>query len=154
MMEPLSITTGVLASLGVCTKVGWQLKRLHDSTKIVDTTVEALIADVDSIAKVLDALQETVNITRASSFQETGHIGTHWRNLSKSIHDGQDVLENLHSLLERVGKTTTVLNKPRMQLRFYLAEDELGSLRQRLQSYRDTVQLSLTTVILYGPINH
>ncbi|KAK5124667.1 hypothetical protein LTR85_001380 [Meristemomyces frigidus] len=152
MPDPLSITTGVLTLIGTCGNVGWQLKQFHGAAKIVDTTIEALLADVESITKVLDALQETVRVTRSSTLQETGHIGNHWRNLSKSIADGQNVLEHLQSLLERVGKTTTRLNKPRMQLRLYLAEDELSMLRQRMQAYRDTVQLSLTTVILWHQI--
>nr|OQO23764.1 hypothetical protein B0A51_10146 [Rachicladosporium sp. CCFEE 5018] len=149
MSDPLSITTGVLTVLGVCTKVGWQLNQFQGAAKVVDTTVETLKADIDGIVKVLQALEETIRVTRASAFEETGHIGTHWRNLSTSIADGKDVLDNLHSLLERVAKKTTLLNRPRMQLRYQLAEDQLDMLQRRLRSWRDTIQLSLCIVILW-----
>ncbi|OQO04172.1 hypothetical protein B0A48_10782 [Cryoendolithus antarcticus] len=149
MPEPLSIATGVLTVLGVCTKVGWQLNQFQGAAKVVDTTVEALKADIDGIVKVLQALEETIRLTRASAFEETGHIGTHWRNLSTSIADGKDVLDNLLSLLERVAKKTTLLNRPRMQLRYQLAEDQLDMLQKRLRSWRDTIQLSLCIVILW-----
>lgn len=148
MPDPLSITTGVLAILGVCAKVGWQLNQFQDAAKVVDTTVEALKDDVNGIVRVLNALQETIRVSRASAFQETGHIGTHWRNLSTSISDGKDVLDNLESLLEHVAKKTTLLNRPRMQLRYQLAEDQLAVLQLRLKSWRDTIQLSLCIVIL------
>jgi len=148
MAEPLSIITGVSSVLGVCVNVGWQLNEFRGAAKVVDATVEGLKADVDGIAKVLDALTETVRTSRSSTFQETGQIGTHWRNLSTSIRDGKDILEDMLTLLERIGKTRTVLNRPRMQLRYQLQGDKLTALRQRLQSYRDTIQLSLSIVIL------
>jgi hypothetical protein len=147
-MDPLSITTGVVTLLGICGKVAWQLKQFSDAARAVDNTVVALEADVNGLAKVVDALQETVRVTRATNFQETGHIGTHWRNLCASVTDGQDILDNLHSVLDKIGKQCGVLNRPRMQLRMHLAGDQLALLRQRLQSHRDCMQLSLSTVIL------
>ena len=148
MADPLSITTGVLTLLGICGKVGWQLRQFHGAAKVVDSTIEALTVDVDNLTKVLEALKDTVNVTRAGRFEETGHIGTHWRNLSNSIASGQDVLDKLGALLERIGRETNLLSKPRMQLRFYLAADEFSRWQQRLQGYRDTIQLSMTTVLL------
>lgn len=148
MPDPFSITTGVVGLLRACASVGWHLKEFQSAAKVVDKTVEGLVTDLDRLCKVLNALQETARIIRGSDFQETGHIGTLWRELGASMAVGKEILEDFQTLLGEVGKRTGVLNKPRMQLRYYIAVTELESLRQRLRSLKDTVQLNLSTIVL------
>ena len=149
MVEPLSITTGVLSLLGVCFNVGVELKRFRDGVAVVNATVDGLLRDVSGLEQVLESMKETFD--RANNrhpSQATGHIGNHWKNLSRSLQDGQNTLIRLQELLEGVNKSVTLLDGPRRQLRFNSAAEQIVAFRQQIQSYRDALQLSLQTIIL------
>jgi hypothetical protein len=149
MADPLSITTGVLALLGTCITVAGTIKDFHDGVAIVDIKVKGLLSDVESFAQVLRMMRDTLEEEKVqSSLQATGHIGNHWANLSKSIKDGQNTLVQLLSTIERVNKSVGVLDGARRHLRLKGAMDEIGIFQQQIRSYRDTIQLSLQTVIL------
>lgn len=148
-MDPLSITAGTLSLLGVCAKVGWGLKTFRDGAALADTRVTSLLTDVESFTNVLQLMKDTFEQkTVQSSLQETGHIGSHWRNLAASIRDGSKTLEQLEQLLEKVNKSVRVLDGPRKHLRLLEATDEIVMYQEQIRSYRDTLQLSLQTVIL------
>jgi hypothetical protein len=83
-----------------------------------------------------------------SSLHVTGHIGNHLRNISTLIKDGQNTLAQLQGTLDRVNKSVSVLNGARKNLRLKGAFDEIGMFKQQVRSYRDTIQLSVQTVIL------
>lgn|SRR5271156_4411948 len=149
MVEPLSITTGVLSLLGVCFNVGVELKRFRDGVAVVNTTVDGLLHDVSGLEQVLESMKETFDqANNPHHSQATGHIGNHWKNLSRSLQDGQNTLIRLQELLEGVNKSVTLLDGPRRQLRFNSAAEQIVAFRQQIQSYRDALQLSLQTIIL------
>jgi hypothetical protein len=83
-----------------------------------------------------------------SSLQSTGHIGNHWASLSISIQDGQNTLIQLQSTLDKVNKSVSVLDGARKHIRLQGATQEITMFQQQVRSYRDTIQLSLQTVIL------
>jgi hypothetical protein len=96
MVDPLSITTGILGLLTACVKIGGELKKFHDGAAIADTTVKGLLNDVESFAQVLLPMKDTLEQPKVqSSLQATGHIGNHWSNLTRSIQDGQNMLVQL-----------------------------------------------------------
>jgi hypothetical protein len=148
-MEPLSITAGVLALLGACIKAGTALKDFYDGAAIADTKVKGLLTDVESFAQVLRLMKDTLDQENIqSSFQSTGHIGNHWNNLLTSIRDGQSTLLQLQETIEKVNKSVSLLDGPRKHLRLKGAADEIAVFQQQIRSYRDTLQLSLQTVML------
>jgi hypothetical protein len=149
MVEPLAITTGVLSLLGVCFSVGVELKRFRDGVAVVNTTVDGLLHDVSGLEQVFESMKGTFDqANNPHSSQATGHIGNHWKNLSRSLQDGQNTLIRLQELLEGVNKSVTLLDGPRRQLRFNSAAEQIVAFRQQIQSYRDALQLSLQTIIL------
>lgn len=149
MADPLSITAGVLGLLGICVKVGSALKDFHDGADIADAKVKGLLTDVESFTQVLHLMKDTFGQERIqASFQATGHIGNHWNNLSISINDGQNTLLQLQETLEKVNKSVSILDGARKHLRLKGASEEIGIFQLQVRSYRDTLQLSLQTVIL------
>lgn len=149
MTDPLSITTGVIALLGTCVTVAGAIKDFYDGAAIVDVKVNGLLSDVESFTQVLRMMKDTLEEDKVkSSLQATGHMGSHWTNLSKSIKDGQNTLIQLQSTLDRVNKSVGVLDGARKHLRLKGAMDEITMFQQQIRSYRDTIQLSLQTVIL------
>ena len=83
-----------------------------------------------------------------ASLQATGHIGSHWIKLSKSIKDGQSTLVKLQDTVDRVNKRVGILDGARKHLRLKAAMGEIIMFQQQIRSYRDTIQLSLQTIIL------
>jgi hypothetical protein len=148
-MDPLSITTGVLGLLATCVKVGSGLKEFYDGASFADTKIKGLLTDVESFTQVLRLMKDIFEQEQIqASFQATGHIGTHWKTLSTSIQDGQGTLSKLQETLERVNKSVNVLDGPRKHLRLKGASEEIGNYQLQIRSYRDTLQLSMQTVIL------
>lgn len=149
MADPLSIAAGVLAFTSACVKVGVELRTFHEGAAIADTAVKGLLTDVESLTQVLNMMKDTLEQPNVqSSLQQTGHIGNHWENLSKSIEDGQDTLRSLQETLERVNKNVSLLDGQRKHLRLKSASGEIAIYQQQIRTYRDTLQLSLQTVIL------
>jgi hypothetical protein len=148
-MDPLTITTGVLALLGTCLQTALALKDFYDGADIADTKVKGLLTEVESFTQVLRMMKETLEQENIkSSLQATGHIGNHWNNLATSITDGQNTLLQLQQTLERVNRSVSAFDGARKHLRLKSAADEIATYQQQIRSYRDTLQLSLQTVIL------
>ncbi|RFU27249.1 hypothetical protein B7463_g9089, partial [Scytalidium lignicola] len=151
MADPLSITTGVVGLLATCVQVGAAIKDFHDGAALADVKVKGLLSDVENFSQVLSIMKATLEEDQVyASLQATGHIGNHWGNLSRSIKDGQNTLDKLQSTLEKVNKGVNVLNGARKPLRFKWASEEIEIFQQQVRAYRDTIQLSLQTVILWN----
>jgi hypothetical protein len=148
-MDPLSITTGVLGLLGTCINVGSTLKAFYDGASFADTKVKGLLTDVESFTQVLQLMKNTFEQDQIqSSIETTSHISAHWVFLATSIQDGQNTLLQLQETLERVNKSVSVLAGARKHLRLKSASEEIGSYQLQIRSYRDSLQLSLQTMIL------
>jgi hypothetical protein len=148
-MDPLSITTGVLGLLGTCVKVGSTLKDFYDGASFADTKVKGLLTDVESFTQVLRLMQNTFEQNQIrSSIETAGHISNHWVFLAASIQDGQNTLLQLQETLGRVNKSVNVLDGARKHLRLKSASEEIGNYQLQIRSYRDSLQLSLQTMIL------
>lgn len=149
MADPLSITSGVLALLGTCISVVGAINDFHDGATVVNLKVKGLLSDVESFAQVLRMIKDTLEEEKVkSSLQATGHMGNHWNNLSATIKDGQNTLGQLQNTLDKINKSVSVLDSARKHLRLKGATQEITMFQQQIRSYRDTIQLSLQTVIL------
>jgi len=149
MADPLSIAAGVIGVLTACVQVGTALKDFYDGSAIAESKVKGLLIDVESFHQVLKLMKDTLEQDQVqSSLQATGHIGNHWASLSACLRDGQDTLLQLQDKLNKVNKSVGVLDGPRKHLRLKGAMEEIGVFQQQIRSYRDTMQLSLQTVIL------
>ncbi|KAK5739190.1 GTP-binding protein Rho1 [Elasticomyces elasticus] len=151
MPEPLSIATGVASLLKVTWTVGVELKAFRDGVKIVSAKLDGLVKDVEGLKSVLESMQVTFeNITAVHG---TGHIGSHWQNIAQALEDGGELVGQLREELAKVNKTTTFLDGPRKQLRLNMATETIAAHRVSIQSYRDALQLSLQTVILWNQVS-
>lgn len=149
-MDPLSITTGVLALLGVCYNVGTGLKKLYDDIEAVDETVAAIIEDVKALTKVLNTMKTSFDGVAGPL---TGHVGAHWENIYSSLKDGNEALEGLYEVVKEVSRETSVLSGTRKQMRLKSAEGKIGLFRNQIQSFRDTLQLSMQALILWNQVS-
>jgi uncharacterized protein YoxC len=149
MCDPFSLTTGVIALLGTCIKVGTVLNDFYDAIANADAKINGLRGTVQGFIQVLTLMKDTLEQKEIkSSLSTTGHINNHWNHLSASIKDGHETLSELRDLLEKVSRSVSVLNEPRKHARLQKAAQEIGVYQQRIQHYTDTLQLSIQTVIL------
>jgi chromosome segregation ATPase len=150
-MDPLSITTSVLALLGICVSVCSQLRKVKHGAGEAKARIGALLNDVDNLRHVLQAMEATLDDLEAKDiFQNTGHIGAHWHSLHRSLDDGRNTLVELEEMLTKLDKETLVLDGARRYLRLKESTEAIAEYRQHVQSYRDAIQFSLQTVTLYG----
>jgi hypothetical protein len=153
-MEPLSITTGTLALLGVCISVCVQLRKIKVGAGEAKARVGGLLSDVDNLRHVLQSLEATLDDLEARDlFQTTGHIGAHWQSLSRSLNDGRDTLTGLEEMLTRLNRDVSVLDGTRRYLRMRESAEKIVDYRQHVQSYRDAIQFSLQTITVYNHLS-
>lgn len=148
-MDPFSITASIVTLIQVSAQVTVLVKRFRDEVSVVDTTLDGILNDVDAFEQVLRSMKETFAQEEIQvDVQSTGHVGSHWKNLARSLSDGESTLDQLRSLLTSVNKSTSFLDAPRKQLRLKSAITQISGFREQIQSYRAALQLSLSTVIM------
>jgi hypothetical protein len=149
-MDPLTIVSSSLALAKLCSLVGWELKKFIDGTKLVGTAINALSHDVQSFEKILEQMKDTVNDPKVkASLVQSGHVGSHWSDLQTSLDDAEETLKALEATILRVNKSTNVLDSTRKQIRLKGATDEIAVYQQMIRSYKDTIQVSLQTTMLW-----
>lgn len=147
MVDPLSITASIASILGVCINVSIQLRTFLKGASEVRTTITAMLTDVKAMRHVLQSMEDTFEAMDGEKPQ-TGHIGAHWDNLSRSLDDGKNSLIRLENLLRDTNRDVPVLDAPRRQARLKTVAEQLANFRQEVQTYKDALQLSLQTIIL------
>ncbi|EME85714.1 uncharacterized protein MYCFIDRAFT_171595 [Pseudocercospora fijiensis CIRAD86] len=145
---PLSRTT---EQYGPVEHYRWtELRSFHDGVSTIDSKLEGLLKVVDGLRLVLESVRDTF-VTVTAEYG-TGHVGSHWRNIARSLKDGQGVLGQLQEKLQSVNKTGKHLDAIRKQLRMNFATEQIAHFQQQIQSYRDTLQLSVQAVILWNQV--
>jgi uncharacterized protein YoxC len=152
MPDPLSITTGVFALLSVAFTVTKELKKLHDGATVVQRTISELENDVSGLTRVLESMRDAFG--RITAEHGTGHIANLWDNVAKSIEDGKRILGELAALIQDISKESKFLDDHRKQLRLNRAEDKIRSFRVHIQSYRDTLHISLQAILLWNQTSY
>jgi uncharacterized protein (DUF3084 family) len=146
-MDPLSITVGVATLLGCCISAGVSLRKFLIGAADVKTVVSAMMSDLRALRSVLETMEITFEEMNSDT-PETGHVGTHWTNLSQSLADCQQSLDGLQSVLENANKDVKLLDTARKQLRIKAVADKIVVCRQEVQVYKDALQLSMHTITL------
>jgi hypothetical protein len=149
MCEPLSITTGVVSLLTACIKIGIDMKDIYDGAAIVDSAVKGLILEVEGFAQTLQLMDETL---QQQNIQEpihtTGHISSLWKNITKSIEDGNETLSKLEEALKKVAKSMSVLDSTLEYFRLKAATREITMYQRQICFYKDTMHVSSQTMVL------
>ncbi|RYP90411.1 hypothetical protein DL770_003443 [Monosporascus sp. CRB-9-2] len=152
-MDPLTISTAVLAFLSISIKVCVGLKQLKNEAKDAGITINALVTDIGGLRHVLQSMEKTFqDVDDDQVLKETGHIGSHWQNLNQCLNDGHAALTEFDEMLLELNKSVRVLDQARRQLRLQTAATRITQFRQQVQAYKDTLQLSLQTIILWNSV--
>ncbi|KAJ4986813.1 alpha-ketoglutarate dehydrogenase complex subunit [Stagonosporopsis vannaccii] len=152
-MDPFSITASIVTLIQVSAQVTVLVKQFRDEVNVVDTTLSGILNDVDGFQQVLQSMKETfAQEDIQADVHATGHVGSHWKNLARSLSDSESTLDQLRSLLASVNKSTSFLDASRKQLRLKSAIVQISGFREQIQSYRAALQLSLSTIMVWNQV--
>jgi Fungal N-terminal domain of STAND proteins len=148
-MDPLSITVAVASLVKICGSVGWEIKKFIDGAKSASSVVGILLQKVEAFQKTLESLNGILDDPRIkASVHYTGDVGTHWINIKTCLDDAQVTLDKLQITITKVNKTVSVLDSARRHRRIQSSSDTIKLYQQQIQSYKDTINVSLQTAIL------
>jgi hypothetical protein len=150
MADPFSIATGVIALIGAVSKISIELRSFCQGSESAESVISSLLTELATFQDVLQATKATLETEQNRPRNNiTRHLGTHWRNLSKCIKEGPRTIIKLARLLEDVNRQTSVLDTTRRYMRLKSASQQIESFRHQIQSYKDTMQLSMQTIVMY-----
>jgi len=147
-MDPVTIVGLLITVSKLCGAVGQELKKFINGTKLVGTAINALFQDVKSFEKILDHMKDTVDDPRVKTSASTGYLGAHWHHLKTSLNDAEKTLKALEATIIHVNKSASLLDSTRKNFRLKGATAEIAIYQQQIQSYKETIQVSLQATIL------
>ncbi|KAM7211413.1 hypothetical protein V8F06_013213 [Rhypophila decipiens] len=143
-MDPLSITEGVGGLLDLCLKAGFAIKAAREGSKTVGSKIGLVEGEIRGYSKILQLMSSTLqDPSITASFQSTGHVGNHWKSIRALIQD---------NVLQKVDKPVKILDNTRKHLRLMFAAEEIEAYQRTIRTYRDTMQISLQTIVLWNQV--
>ncbi|KAF2657921.1 hypothetical protein K491DRAFT_714050 [Lophiostoma macrostomum CBS 122681] len=99
MADPLSITASIVTPFQVSFQVTIRLKQFRDETAVVDIMLSEILEGVDNFQQTLESMKETLDVEDVSAdLSLIGHVGSHWRNLTRSLKELKRSLVRLNLL--------------------------------------------------------
>jgi Fungal N-terminal domain of STAND proteins len=155
MAEVLAIIASSASLVSWCAKVSSSLSAFVVAANNVDSTIQGYRNEVEALSRVLASINTSLSdplVQSAVRAGRTGHAGGHWRDLKRSMNDCEGTLKNFDRILDRMTRGERgFLSLSRRQIRLDWNSGEITSLKQQIQSYKDTMQVSLQMINLYVP---
>ena len=153
-MDPFTIATTAASIVGICAKLSNTIFIYIQNTLVVDTAVDALRIEIDSLAHVLDTLGSSfkdASLAERALELQTGYEGEHWRHVKRSMDDCKVTLDNLQRILDRVNKVEVrgIMRRPIKKFKLDINSGDIELLKQHIAAYRRTMQLSLQLITVY-----
>jgi hypothetical protein len=153
-MDPFTIATTAGSIVAVCAHVSSAIYTYIQNTLGVDTAVDGLRIEIDSLSQVLGTLGSSfrdASLAGTALESQTGHEGEHWRHVKRSMDDCKSTLERFQRILDRVNKSEIrgIMRRPVKKLKLDMSSSDIDILKHQLTSYRRTMQLSLQLITVY-----
>lgn len=147
MIEPISIAAASGTLISSCRTLLNYINRVSS----VDSVINVLALEIDSLSRVLLSIHTSFSDPSLTSIAaQTGHEGTHWKNVSRLLKYCTRTLEILTDILEGVQvQKGGFLRRPRALYKLEDKAGEITSLRQQITNYCQTMLLSLQVLSLY-----
>jgi len=147
MIQVIELTSGVITLLQSCLGVSMELKRLRNEAVEIRTTVTAISADVQAMRQVLQSMEETLDHLEPN-ITATEDMRSHWSHLSRSLNDGNGAVLNFYEVLKNVNRYLNTVDKTGRQGELKTTASKIVYLRQQVQAYKETFELSNQTIVL------
>jgi hypothetical protein len=154
-MDPLSIAASSAALVSLCAKISKSLYKFICDSREVDQALEAFHDEIDEFSGFLASIESSFRDSRTATLtlrETTGHEQSHWEKAERSMKDCRGTLERLSSVLEQVkgdhGNGHAFFSRQRRQIRLDMNSTQIVTLRRQIQSYKDTIKLSLHVITM------
>jgi hypothetical protein len=156
MAEVLAIIASSASLVSLCAKVSFSLNGFVVAADNVDSTVQSYRNEVEALSRVLASINTSLSdplvqsaVRAGRTGHAGGHAGGHWRDVKRSMIDCEGTLKDFDQILDRITRgDRRFLGLSRRQIRLDWNSREITSLKQQIQSYRDTMQVSLQMINL------
>ena len=148
-MDPLSIVVASGTLVKLCTQLSKLLYTFINGARHVNKTVQALQGEIDALSGVLASINTSFKDDAYALKATTGHERLHWECVEKSMNDCCRILESFKNVLEKVKKDGSgFFPRPMKQVRLKMNSAEITTLKEQIQSYKETMNLSLQIISL------
>ena len=150
-MDPLSLTVSATALITVCVQVGSLCKNYIDEVVDIDNVVRDLGLEVSALSDILANFRATLEsdaFTAARVDAAIGHEGEHWRGVDRVLAECKGTVTDLRSILEGASRERGHLRRIRTQRALSKADGKVKSCKIRLQSCKESLQISLQILSL------
>jgi hypothetical protein len=148
-MDPIAIVSSSVTLVSTCSKITGYIYAFVNKTKVVDTAVQLLGIEVDSLSQVLASISTSFSdplLVHAA----LDHQPEHWRIVKRSMDDCKGTLESLESILKNFNKTDGgFLRLPTKQIKWKMKSEEITIHKQKIATYRDAMQLLFQLITMY-----
>lgn len=148
-MDPISIATAPASLAGFCVKLSTVIYNFIDKSKRVETTLQVLCVEIDSLLQVLTTISVNLNdhsLGQTALDSQKGYEAQYWRNFEGLMRDYQKTLEELGQVLEPMRKEVLPFARPIKQVKLEQKSRQIELLNQQLAAYRQTMSLSLQLI--------
>ena len=149
-MDPLSITASVLTVSQAVGSVSQALYTFITSTQSVDDTVKNLHHEVQSLAAVLEAIDQALKQPMVTNTREYTSLASGvWTSVNHAINDSQHTVNALGALLRGLGdadKASNSFGKVIKQFKLKFKASDISSVKDRIHTHTVNLQLALQMV--------
>jgi len=152
-MDPITIVSTSAALAVTCVKLSGYIYTIVDKVRTVDNAVRVLGVEIESLSHVLRAIStkfDDQSLAKAALSTQTGHEVQHWENVRRSMGDCKETLARLERVFEKLNKGDSLsgfLWRPsKKTIKFNMKAETISLLKQEIECYRQTMQLSLQLI--------
>lgn len=124
-----------------------------ETTRSVDTTVQALHREVKALDDNLKSLSQTLRGCQSQALTLMHMNDDIWRSIENNLHDCAEALEELQKLVEEVKKPISSRNmfrKPNLAMRLGMRKREMSEFQDKINKSNSAMQTAVGVVSLYG----
>ena len=145
-MDATSIADASEALVGSCANVSWYIHTFINKSQYVDTAMRVLAVEIDSLSQVVGSITLSFRDPSLSARVldlQTGYESEFWNYVKRSMDDCKDALGNLERIFENIKENSSrIVLRPRRQTNLEMKSEEIASLKQQVNTYRQIMQLS------------
>jgi hypothetical protein len=162
-MDPVSFASTAAGLVATCARIGDTLYQIYSDVKDIDDTVSTFRLEIVNMADALRSIESSFRdpvISQSILAKNTGYEAAHWKHVLKLLDDCKETLSELDGVLNGIqgGHGKSKRGKSMRKLREYINHNmksgEIARLRMQIQSYRETLSISLhmiTMSVLWFP---
>lgn len=152
-MDPFSLTVGTVSLVDVCWRVTIYLKDIKGSIASIETEIQDLIYEVESLRTTVASAEECLqnNHAKVTSPLKVVNLQSLWNNCQKSLDACRRTVTRLEKVVHEIygnsgPKVTGKLDGLRKESRRREKNQEMQRLRETLSNEKQNLQMLITGI--------